>query len=102
MSLEKGLKLMADMGAGIVAKMSSPSMPSDSSIKNTLMEVAKKIDDYTEEAASAVKEMADKLLNAVKSAISSAISKDPPKMPKASDIASSIYQAIKDAAPKTV
>ena len=60
MSLEKGLKLMADMGAGIVAKMSSPSMPSDSSIKNTLMEVAKKVDDYTKEAASAVKEMADK------------------------------------------
>lgn len=102
MSLEKGLKLMADMGAGIVAKMSSPSMPSDSSIKNTLMEVAKKVDDYTKEAASAVKEMADKLLNSVKSAINSAISKDPPEIPKPSDIASSIYQAIKDAAPKTV
>ena len=99
MSLEKGMRLMADMGAGIVAKMSSPSMPSDTSIKNTLMEVARTIDDYTEQAASAVKEMADRLLGAVKSAISSAISKNPPEMPKPTDIASAIYQAIRNAAP---
>ena len=99
MSLAKGLKLMADMGAGIVAKMSSPSMPSDSSIKNTLKEVAKQIDDYTKEAANAVNEMADKLLAAVKKPINDAIKKDPPEIPKPSDIASSIYQAIQDAAP---
>lgn len=99
MSLEKGLQLMADMGTAVVAKMSSPTMPSDTTIKNALMDTAKTVDDYTEQAAEAVKDMANRLLSSVKSAISSAISKDPPEIPKPSDIASAIYTAIQNAAP---
>lgn len=98
MSLEKGLKLMADMGSAVVEKMGGrPTMPSDSSIKNALIDTAKKIDDYTSQALDAVKDMAERLLSAVKSAISAAIGKTDPEVPKPSDIASSIYQAILDA-----
>ena len=99
MSLAKGLQLMADMGTAVVAKMSSPSMPSDTTIKNALKDTAKAIDDYTEQAAEAVNDMADKLLSPVKSAINTAIHKDPPEIPKPSDIATAIYQAIQAAAP---
>ena len=97
---EKGTKLMADMGTGIVSKMSSPSMPSDSSIKGTLEEVAKAVDDYTEKAASAVKDMAEKLLGAVKEAIQKAIGKSKPEIPKPTDIQAAIKEAIEKAAPK--
>ena len=91
---------MTDMGTEIVASMGGkPSMPSDTSIKNTLSEVAKKVDDYTEKAATAVQEMADALLEAVKEPIQKAISKDPKEIPKPTDISASIYKAIQDAAP---
>ena len=94
---EKGLKLMADMGASIVSGMSSPSMPSDLSIKSTLSNVAKTTDDYTEKAASAVQDMANKLLDGVKGAIQSAISKTPPEMPTPAAVTAAIKSTIESA-----
>lgn len=98
---EKGIQLMADMGAKI-SQIAGKSMPSDSAIINGLKEVAETVEDYTEKAANAVQEMADALLDAVKKPIQEAISKDPPEQPSPASIQDAIYQAILDADPNKV
>lgn len=95
---EKGIQLMADMGAKI-SKVAGKIMPSDSAVIDALKEVAETVDDYTEKAAQAVQDMADALLSAVKGAIQTAISKDPPEQPSPESIQAAIHQAILDADP---
>lgn len=94
---KRGLQLMSDMGTAISESMSSPTMPSDDSILTMLIDTAKKMKDYTENALEAVNTMAAALLDAVKEAINEAITKDPKEIPTAADITAAIKTAIEKA-----
>lgn len=96
---QKGLQLMADMGTAVVSSMSGPSMPSDSTIIGALKSTAEAFEEYTSAMAEKVTEMANALLDSVKSAIQSAISQDPPEVPSPTDISSAIESTIRNAAP---